>query len=108
MEYKRGTRIVMDEDKIKREGIYNLEKIYKDIDNIAEYAGLIKKNKYTYICQGNENEKDLAALAIFNFHKLVEQEWFTKNVKEWTWINRVEGNENLIEHFKRENEGVWV
>ena len=45
MEYKRGTRIVMDEDKIKREGIYNLEKIYKDIDNIAEYAGLIKKNK---------------------------------------------------------------
>ena len=102
MEYRRGTRIVMDEDKIKREGIYDLENIYKDIDNMAEYAGLIKKNKYTYICQGNE--KDLAALAIFNFHKLVEQEWFTKNVKEWTWIN----NENLIEHFKRENEGVWV
>ena len=106
MEYKRGTRIVMDEDKIKREGIYNLEKIYKDIDNIAEYAGLIKKNKYTYICQGNE--KDLAALAIFNFHKLVEQEWFTKNVKEWTWINKEEGDENLIEHFKNENEGVWI
>ena len=79
MDYKRGTRIVMDEDKIKREGIYDLE-----------------------------NEKDLAALAIFNFHKLVEQEWFTKNVKEWTWINKEEGDENLIEHFKNENEGVWV
>ena len=26
MEYKRGTRIVMNEDKIKREGIYDLEK----------------------------------------------------------------------------------
>ncbi len=60
----------------------------------------------TYICQGNE--KDLAALAIFNFHKLVEAEWFTKNVKEWTWINKEEGDENLIEHFKNENEGVWV
>lgn len=106
MEYRRGTRIVMDEDKIKREGKYDLENIYKDIDNMAEYAGLIKKNKYTYICQGNE--KDLAALAIFNFHKLVEQEWFTKNVKEWTWINKEEGDENLIEHFKNENEGVWV
>ena len=47
MEYRRGTRIVMDEDKIKREGIYDLENIYKDIDNMAEYAGLIKKNKYT-------------------------------------------------------------
>ena len=85
MDYKRGTRIVMDEDKIKREGIYDLENIYKDIDNMAEYAGLIKKNKYT-----------------------VEQEWFTKNVKEWTWINKEEGDENLIEHFKNENEGVWV
>ena len=49
MEYRRGTRIVMDEDKIKREGIYDLENIYKDIDNMAEYAGLIKKNKYTYL-----------------------------------------------------------
>lgn len=106
MDYKRGTRIVMDEDKIRREGKYDLDKIYKDIDDLAEYAGLIKKNKYTYICQGNE--KDLAALAIFNFHKLIEKDWFTKNVKEWTWINKKEGNEDLIEHFKKENEGVWV
>ncbi len=106
MDYKRGTRIVMDEDKIRREGKYDLDKLYQNIDELAEYAGLIKKNKYTYICQGNE--KDLAALAIFNFHKLVEAEWFTKNVKEWTWINKEEGDENLIEHFKNENEGVWV
>ena len=106
MDYKRGTRIVMDEDKIRREGKYDLDKVYQNIDELAEYAGIIKKNKYTYICQGNE--KDLAALAIFNFHKLVEAEWFTKNVKEWTWINKEEGDENLIEHFKNENEGVWV
>ncbi len=106
MDYKRGTRIVMDEDKIRREGKYDLDKVYQNIDELAEYAGLIKKNKYTYICQGNE--KDLAALAIFNFHKLVEAEWFTKNVKEWTWINKEEGDENLIEHFKNEHEGVWV
>ena len=63
MDYKRGTRIVMDEDKIRREGKYDLDKVYQNIDELAEYAGLIKKNKYTYICQGNE--KDLAALAIF-------------------------------------------
>ena len=106
MDYKRGTRIVMDEDKIRREGKYDLDKLYQNIDELAEYAGLIKKNKYTYDCQGNE--KDLAALAIFNFHKLVEEEWFTKNVKEWIWINKKEGNEDLIEHFKKENEGVWV
>lgn len=106
MDYKRGTRIVMDEDKIRKEGKYDLDKLYQNIDELAEYAGLIKKNKYTYVCQGNE--KDLAALAIFNFHKLVEEEWFTKNVKEWIWINKKEGNEDLIEHFKKENEGIWV
>ena len=106
MDYKRGTRIVMDEEKIKREGIYDLEKIYEDIDNIAEYAGLIKKNKYTYICQGNE--RDLAALGIFNFMNLVKKEWFTKNVKEWTWIDKSEGNTDLIETCKKHYKCVWA
>ena len=80
MEYKRGTRIVMDEDKIRKEG--------------------------NYICQGNE--KDLAALGIFNFMNLVEEEWFTKNVKEWTWIDRKEGDTDLIESCKKSNEGIWA
>ena len=106
MDYKRGTRIVMDEDKIRREGKYELDKHYQKIDEIAEHAGLIKKNKYTYICQGNE--KDLAVLGIFNFMNLVEKEWFTKNVKEWIWIDRKEGDTNLIESCKKYNEGVWM
>ena len=29
MDYKRGTRIVMDEDKIRREGKYDLDKVLK-------------------------------------------------------------------------------
>lgn len=106
MDYKRGTRIVLDEEKIIKEGKYDLNKLYQKIDEIAEYVGLIKKNKYTYICQGNE--KDLAALGIFNFMNLVEKEWFTKNVKEWTWIDRKEGDTDLIESCKNYNEGIWV
>ena len=106
MEYKRGTRIVMDEDKIKREGIYNLDKLYQNIDKMAEHAGLIKKNKYTYICQGNE--KDLAALGIFNFMNLVKQEWFTKNVKEWIWIDRKEGDTDLISTCKQHYDCAWA
>lgn len=106
MDYKRGTRIVLDEEKIIKEGKYDLNKLYQNIDEIAEYVGLIKKNKYTYICQGNEH--DLASLAVFNFQKLIEKEWFTKNIKEWVWINKEEGDENLIEHFKKENQGIWV
>ena len=93
MDYKRGTRIVMDEDKIRKEGKYDLDKLYQNIE-------------YTYICQGNE--KDLAALGIFNFMNLVEEEWFTKNVKEWTWIDRKEGDTDLIESCKKSNEGIWA
>ena len=106
MDYKRGTRIVMDEDKIKKEGKYDLDKLYQNIDKMAEHAGLIKKNKYTYICQGNE--KDLAALGIFNFMNLVKQEWFTKNVKEWIWIDRKEGDTDLISTCKQHYDCAWA
>ncbi len=106
MDDTRGTRIVMDEDKIKREGIYDLEELYQKIDELAEHAGLIKKNKYTYICQGNE--RDLAALGIFNFMNLVKKEWFTRNVKEWIWLNKNEGDTDLIESCKKNYNCVWV
>ena len=106
MTYRLGTRIVLDEEKIKREGQYDLKKLYQNIDELAEYAGLIKKNKYTFVCKGDE--KDLAVMGIFNFMNLVEEEWFTKNVKEWTWISKKEGNTNMIEYCKKHNEGVWV
>lgn len=106
MDYKRGTRIVMDEDKIRKEGKYDLDKLYQNIDKMAEHAGLIKKNKYTYICQGNE--KDLAALGIFNFMNLVKQEWFTKNVKEWIWIDRKEGDTDLISTCKQHYDCAWA
>ena len=72
MDYKRGTRIVMDEDKIRKEGKYDLDKLYQNIVN------------------------------------LVEEEWFTKNVKEWTWIDRKEGDTDLIESCKKSNEGIWA
>ena len=106
MDYKRGTRIVMDEDKIRKEGKYDLDKLYQNIDELAEHVGLIKKNKYTYICQGNE--KDLAALGIFNFMNLVKQEWFTKNVKEWIWIDRKEGDTDLISTCKQHYDCAWA
>lgn len=43
MDYKRGTRIVLDEEKIIKEGKYDLNKLYQNIDELAEHAGLIKK-----------------------------------------------------------------
>lgn len=106
MDNRLGTRIVMNEEKIIKEGIYDLEELYRKIDELAEHAGLIKKDKYTYMCQGNE--RDLAALGIFNFMNLVEEEWFTRNVKEWIWIDRKEGDTDLIESCKKHYNCVWA
>ena len=39
---------------------------------------------------------------------LVKKEWFTKNVKEWTWIDKSEGNTDLIETCKKHYKCVWA
>mgnify|MGYP003374670148 FL=1 len=100
-----GTRIVLDEEKILRENKYDLNKMYELIDEIAKDSGLIKIDKYTYHCKGND--KDLACLGIFVLHHLVEYDWFTLNVKEWDWISEKEGNKNLIIKNKARNLGAW-
>ncbi|TLD80754.1 hypothetical protein LS70_008735 [Helicobacter sp. MIT 11-5569] len=96
-----GTKIVLDEEKILREGKYNLEDMYKAIDEIAQDCKLIKKDKYTYHCMGDKN--DLARLGNFVYGNLMEIAWFTKNIKEWIWISEKEGNEELI----GDEMGVW-
>jgi len=37
----------------------------------------------------------------------VENEWLTKNIKEWIWISENSGNEDMMAKFKKENMGVW-
>ena len=100
-----GTRIVLDEEKILRENKYDLNKMYELIDEIAKDSGLIKIDKYTYHCKGND--KDLACLGIFVYKNLIDYDWFTLNVKEWDWISEKEGNSDLISRCKKEGEGIW-
>lgn len=100
-----GTKIVLDEEKILREDIYDLEKMYQTIDEIAADSGLIKIDKHTYHCKGNE--QDLACLGIFLYRNLIGYDWFTLNVKEWTWISEKEGDKDLIAKNQKRNIGVW-
>ena len=41
-----GIKIVMDEEKIIREGKYTLEEIYKNIDDLAEFSRMKKIDKF--------------------------------------------------------------
>lgn len=47
-----GIKIVLDEEKILKEGKYNLESMYKAIDEFAKESGMIKIDKEVYHCKG--------------------------------------------------------
>ena len=100
-----GTHFILDEEKILREGKYDLEKIYETIEKIANKCGMIKIDKNTYHCKGNEN--DLADLWIFVSKGLVDSDWFSPNIRQWDWLSEKEGNSDLINYFKKENRGIW-
>ncbi|BEJ86630.1 hypothetical protein B10525_17630 (plasmid) [Campylobacter jejuni] len=74
-----GTRIVLDEEKILKEGKYNLEDMYKMIDEYAKESGMIKINKETYHCKGDKY--DLGCMTLFIYKYLIDSEWFTKMQK---------------------------
>lgn len=100
-----GTHFVLDEEKILREGKYDLEKMYQAIEELAKECGLIKIDKNTYHCKGDKN--DLANLWIFVSKGLVDSDWFSPNIKQWQWISEKEGDSDLVSLFKRENRGIW-
>lgn len=103
--YPFATKIIMDEDKILKEGIYTLETIYKLIDDFALQSNMIKESKTLYIAKDDKNA--LSSMGIFNHRMLIKSDWFTKNVKEWIFIDKSEGNTDMISISKLRKKGVW-
>ncbi|MCR2100975.1 hypothetical protein [Campylobacter upsaliensis] len=100
-----GTRIVLDEEKIIKEGVYCLKELYAYLDGVAKEAHMIKQDKFTYFCQGDEN--DLASLGIFTNNNVVFNEAITKNLKEWVWLKDNIPYLDVIEEAKKEKDGIW-
>ena len=101
-----GIKIVMDEEKILREGKYTLEEIYKNIDYLAEFSRMKKIDKFYYVSK-NDTPSDLGC---FVWSNLEEQDWFIENVKEWLWLDKEEGIDNILEvskEFKAKNEEIY-
>ena len=96
-----GTHFILDEEKILRENKWSLKEIYEAIDTLAEDSGMIKIDKNTYHCKGDK--WDLDCLGVFVYKHLIKYDWFTLNVKEWTWLSEDEGDETLI----GDDMGTW-
>lgn len=101
----KSVRIVLDEEKILREGKYKLEDLYAYLDEIAKEAKLHKQDKFTYYADKNEN--DMARIGIFTINRAIENEAITRNVKEWYWLKDGVITTDVIQSAKREGHGVW-
>ena len=100
-----GTRIVLDEEKIIKDGIYKLDELYAYLDEVAKEACMIKQDKFTYLCKGDEN--DLFNLGNFTMYNVIQNEAITKNVKEWFWLENGEIESNIISESKQDGIGKW-
>ncbi|MDA3046449.1 hypothetical protein OFO10_04690 [Campylobacter sp. VBCF_06 NA8] len=93
-----GTRIVLDEEKIKQEGKYNLDEMYAKIDEMAQVCNMQKHDRHTFYAI--KGEKSLSDLGIFIWSYLMKAKWVTTNVKEWVWLDEDEGDESLMDKAK--------
>ena len=94
----RSVRIVLDEEKILREGKYKLDELYAYLDEIAQKSRLTKQDKFTYLSSGDEH--DLACISIFTINYAVHNEAITDNVKEWFWLDNGVPYINVIDKLK--------
>ncbi|PSM53151.1 hypothetical protein CBLAS_1756 [Campylobacter blaseri] len=79
-----GVKIILDEEKIKRENKYDIDKLYSVLAKYAERNHLIVKDKNTFVCPGTQH--DLAYLGNYVYDYLAKLEWLPDNIKEWTWF----------------------
>ena len=101
-----GIKIVMDEEKILREGKYTLEEIYKNIDYLAEFSRMKKIDKFYYVSK-NDTPSDLGC---FVWSNLEEQDWFIENLKEWLWLDKDDGVHDIFARIiekRRLNEKIY-
>lgn len=101
----KSVRIVLDEEKILREGKYKLEDLYAYLDEIAKKANLHKQDKFTYFAE--RDEEDMSHIAIFTINHAIDNEAITRNVKEWYWLKDGVITTDVIESAKSEGDGVW-
>ena len=105
MRSEKSVRIVLDEEKILREGKYKLDELYAYLDDIAQKAKLKKRDKYTYVADRDEN--DMARLGIFTISEAIENEAITRNAKEWYWLKDGVIIDDIIKSAKTEGDGIW-
>ncbi|WP_169976157.1 MULTISPECIES: hypothetical protein [unclassified Campylobacter] len=90
---RRGVKLILDEKKIEQEGIYDLEGIYKEIDQKAIELNFKPFDGETYWLK--DSPRALADMALFVYHFLFNLKAVTDNVKEFVWLTSEDGDFDL-------------
>ncbi|MCM1054028.1 MAG: hypothetical protein NC394_00775 [Bacteroides sp.] len=100
--------IVLDEDKIRDEGEYEVSEIrrctcipfespylrrLKTDDNSIVYCGTGSNHDYTHLWRANVS--------------LVEDDWFVHYVKKWIWEDE-DGQEDILDGFSKNKVGAYA
>ncbi|WP_170000932.1 hypothetical protein [Campylobacter sp. RM16189] len=89
---KRGVKLVLDEEKIRREGKYDLKEIYEAIVEKAEELNFNSCGDYYWL---EDSPRALADMALFVYHFLFNFKAVTDNVKEFIWLTNVDKDFDL-------------
>ncbi len=92
--------IKLDEDKIRREKKYDINKINAYLTSAFDKRGMTKDEDDWYI---NGNFSNCGSLII----NLSEKDWFMDNVDEWLWYDSSDAStDDLKAHYSRKRAAV--
>lgn len=91
--------IALDEDKIAREGKYDINKINSYLSSAFEKRGMKKDKDNWYV---NGDFSSCGALAL----KLSQKAWFMDNLREWLWYDTTDSSTDDLKAFYLKEQAV--
>lgn len=85
-EMQNKIKLVMDDEKIIRDGIYDLDSIHSIIDDLLIKRKGLRKDGNFYI---DDNPSDSAGVGMACIFILAGKKWFRENVKELFWYQDI-------------------
>lgn len=85
-EMQNKIKLVMDDEKIIRDGIYDLDSIHSIIDDLLIKRKGLRKDGNFYI---DDNPSDSAGVGMACIFILAGKKWFRENVKELFWYRDI-------------------
>lgn len=91
--------ITLDDDKIIREGKYDINKIHDYLDRQFEKTGMHKDTDNWY---SNGDFSSCGSMSII----LSRKEWFLDNIKEWLWMDASDASVDDLKAFYTKERAV--